>query len=72
MRTIEVVNLNTGTIIEADVLSQSRFSIRLVAKGSTLPFTLRREHEHYKYGAVINGMDLATVDAVVCDEGYSC
>ena len=64
MRSTKVVNRNTGTIIEVDVLSQSRFSIRLVAKGTTIPFTLHRDRELQRYGGVVNDMPLETLDAV--------
>ena len=64
MRTTRVVNKNTEQEMEVEILSQSRFSIRVVAKGSDLPFTLRRDRETQRYGGVLADMILETVDSV--------
>lgn len=64
MRTTKVVNRNTGKVMEVDILSQSRFLIRVVAKGTNVPFTMTRSRETHRYGTVLADMPLETEDRV--------
>ena len=60
---VRVRNLVTAKEVICDVLSRSRFTLRVVPDGSREPFTMTRRRERGPYAYSLGEMMLETVDA---------
>ena len=56
MLTIKVQNLTTGKTVVCDVLSHSRFRMRLVPEGTTVPIDFHRQRELHSFHATSHKM----------------
>lgn len=57
LRQVLVTCLDTGVTAWADVLRWSRFSIRVVLVGTTIPLTLRRDRERRPFVGRAAGLE---------------